>query len=830
MYISFKKIHYLIFALSVIFSGIIIYVVLLKIFPFKLTEAVNKALVRNNFLYFYYDIDKDKYSENIKIENYPLQQRSDIKIYENRQGKFIINNQYNFKESIAYDFINYYYIDNDGTEELFVFSHDNVHLYLSIIDYRKKEFLIYRQPVLDAPLNNLHTNWDIAFLNSVFSDINGDGTDEFIFTIHSGYSHSPRGIFAYDIKKKSIIRRFLFNAGAPRIFALDLDKDGNKELIVSASATGNFPDSAAFSDSKSWLMVFNNKLRLSFPAKSFGSIYGGVQAYPITVNDENFILAFFVERNKNNYLMIIDKTGKIIHKRQLPGKCEVISIDYNEFKKVSILVFSNKSNSLYVYNDKLNIKRIIKNADTKYLNILQRGNVVGDKKPEFLCCNNDGFFIKDKDFKTVAFYPLKNEFVKKVSLKNNGSDNVPQLAFMTNKYFYTFNISQNKIYNYLPFLFIVLVIIFYGILIFFHFVQNKIWIYLSYFIYSIKNSDNAILLLNQEGKIISFNPKVKNTLRLNSTLKHKVFYKEVLNKREDICIAIEESCRTKKQIKREISFEDAQSTFIGIVTITPFFSLFKFANALLVEIKDSTHQILADRRINSQRTIQKMVHDIKTPLGGVQIKLQTIYLRLSEQYPQAADDLQEDMEEANKEIKRILNISKDFLKFSDLDAPQIRPVNLRRFIDRISLYYISFQNDSIVIEVKINNNLPDTIYIDERQIELLMHILIENAIDAVKGKGLIQIVINSQFAKINSENISVKIIDNGPGIGKEDRQKIFEPHFSTKREGTGMGLVFAKHIVQQHGGTIDVYHNNGTIFEVILPVKGINVRSNSTDE
>jgi signal transduction histidine kinase len=225
-----------------------------------------------------------------------------------------------------------------------------------------------------------------------------------------------------------------------------------------------------------------------------------------------------------------------------------------------------------------------------------------------------------------------------------------------------------------------------------------------------------------------------------------------------------------------------------------------------------------------------MVHDIKTPLGGVQIKLQTIYLRLSEQYPQAADDLQEDMEEANKEIKRILNISKDFLKFSDLDAPQIRPVNLRRFIDRISLYYISFQNDSIVIEVKINNNLPNTIYIDERQIELLMHILIENAIDAVKGKGLIQIVINSQFAKINSENISVKIIDNGPGIGKEDRQKIFEPHFSTKREGTGMGLVFAKHIVQQHGGTIDVYHNNGTIFEVILPVKGINVRSNSTDE
>ena len=326
-------------------------------------------------------------------------------------------------------------------------------------------------------------------------------------------------------------------------------------------------------------------------------------------------------------------------------------------------------------------------------------------------------------------------------------------------------------------------------------------------------------MINNDGIILSVNPKVENTLQLNSTIKTKTHYKVALKKRKEICNLIEECFNTKKQIKRDISFEDHQSTFIGVITIRPFFSLLRFVNALLVEIKDSTQQILADRRINSQRTIQKMVHDIKTPLGGVQLKLQTIYLRLSEQYPQAADELQEDLEEANREIKRILNISKDFLKFSDLDTSQIRPVDLERFLNRISLYYISFQNSSITIETKIDNNLPNIVYFDERQIELLMHILIENAIDAIKGEGRVEINIDSQLSASRKTNIVIRVKDSGSGIAKEDLSKIFEPHFSTKREGTGMGLVFAKHIVQQHGGSINIFHNNGTVFEVILPVR-----------
>jgi len=137
-------------------------------------------------------------------------------------------------------------------------------------------------------------------------------------------------------------------------------------------------------------------------------------------------------------------------------------------------------------------------------------------------------------------------------------------------------------------------------------------------------------------------------------------------------------------------------------------------------------------------------------------------------------------------------------------------------------HFKAFRNEYFSFITGYTDDLPQTVRWDVRQIGLLLHILIENAIDAMNGKGKIAITVSSSSKRLDTSQplIEIKIADSGTGISEKDKDKIFEPHFSTKTEGSGMGLTFAKQIVHQHGGTIDFYSDaiSGTVFVITLPV------------
>jgi len=115
----------------------------------------------------------------------------------------------------------------------------------------------------------------------------------------------------------------------------------------------------------------------------------------------------------------------------------------------------------------------------------------------------------------------------------------------------------------------------------------------------------------------------------------------------------------------------------------------------------------------------------------------------------------------------------------------------------------------------ITINLPENDFIincDARKIEGVLSNLINNAVQALNGQGEINIMANS-----DSKFLTVTIQDSGSGISDENMHKIFEPMFTTKTTGTGLGLVICKSIIEQHGGTISV-NNKPTTFTVTLPL------------
>jgi signal transduction histidine kinase len=109
------------------------------------------------------------------------------------------------------------------------------------------------------------------------------------------------------------------------------------------------------------------------------------------------------------------------------------------------------------------------------------------------------------------------------------------------------------------------------------------------------------------------------------------------------------------------------------------------------------------------------------------------------------------------------------------------------------------------------------IYCDAKQMEIVFSNLILNSIQAIEAKGKIMI----QASEVD-DSVMIDVIDNGRGISKEDLPKIFEPLFTTKQNGTGLGLASCKSIIENHGGTIECSSivGKGTVFTVSLPKIG----------
>ena len=111
-------------------------------------------------------------------------------------------------------------------------------------------------------------------------------------------------------------------------------------------------------------------------------------------------------------------------------------------------------------------------------------------------------------------------------------------------------------------------------------------------------------------------------------------------------------------------------------------------------------------------------------------------------------------------------------------------------------------------------NLPEKdfkISCDSRKIEGVLSNILNNAVQALDGQGEIDVEITA-----DSKFVTIQIKDSGPGISDENLSKIFEPMFTTKTTGTGLGLVICKSIVEQHGGEISV-SNKPTTFTITLP-------------
>jgi len=218
-----------------------------------------------------------------------------------------------------------------------------------------------------------------------------------------------------------------------------------------------------------------------------------------------------------------------------------------------------------------------------------------------------------------------------------------------------------------------------------------------------------------------------------------------------------------------------------------------------------TDKSIKDEKLKSIGELSsRLAHDIRNPLSV----LKTCTDILKSKYPEIYEKEILKFEAIDTAINRIEHQITDVLGFVVSKKLNFTLNNLSEILDS-SLTGISIPN-KITIS-KSQNNVP--LYCDFESIRIVFVNIILNAIQAINHSGKIDIKINQDM-----ENVLISFENSGPSIPENSLSKIFDPLFTTKQEGTGLGLVSCKKIVDAHKGKIDV-KNNPTTFTVILPQK-----------
>ena len=265
------------------------------------------------------------------------------------------------------------------------------------------------------------------------------------------------------------------------------------------------------------------------------------------------------------------------------------------------------------------------------------------------------------------------------------------------------------------------------------------------------------------------------------------------------------------------------------------------ASGLAVIINDATEQqqktfeVIESERVEALTLLAASVaHEIGNPLNALHIHLQLMEREVKKLKATAADaplnlddpdaaanhaasirKLENYLEIAKGEINRLDYIISQFLQAIRPTRPELKPVSLNDIVlDTLTLLAPEIENREVTLEQIFADDLPNA-PLDEVQVKQALVNLIKNAIQAMTQGGSLTLTTIAE-----ADGVWVHVADTGGGIPQEKINRIFQPYFTTKEEGSGLGLMIVQRIVREHGGRIELesHTGEGTTFRLWFPL------------
>jgi len=340
----------------------------------------------------------------------------------------------------------------------------------------------------------------------------------------------------------------------------------------------------------------------------------------------------------------------------------------------------------------------------------------------------------------------------------------------------------------------------------------------------LETMDNAVISVDNKGIVKTFNRKSEEIFNkkkeevlkkdcqevLNLNILGESIFKKCLLEKKNISqeIILEEKGLKKKILDLNSSFlTDESGEITGVVAVI----------RDVTEIKDLNEEVARHKRLAALGKLSAgIAHEIRNPLSSIRGLAQFVYNSFSK-----TDERKEDLNTIIQEVDRLNKLVVQVLDFAKLKKPSLTRFSLNDLIRKIAeLFKLEIKDKQVKFSLELSPDISQ-IQADEDQVKQILMNVIINAIQAIPKKG--EIKIKTEKALLKGES-AVKLIikDSGVGITEKDFNQIFDPFFSTKDQGSGLGLSIVYKLIEAHQGEIKVEskEGKGTKFIIFLPQKG----------
>ena len=329
----------------------------------------------------------------------------------------------------------------------------------------------------------------------------------------------------------------------------------------------------------------------------------------------------------------------------------------------------------------------------------------------------------------------------------------------------------------------------------------------------------GILVCDEENNLVMINKYARRMIPMNSIEGAQLwsavkdervveFFRDIIFNRE-------------KVMDREVDVKIQGRNMLLSINVVPLVNDRRITGSLIY-VEDITEKRKVESRLRRAENLASLTtlaagvaHEIKNPLGSISIHLQLLQKTLAKKSKSLEKQTSKYFNILKEEIERLNRIVVDFLFAVRPMTLELREGDINTLVFQIMEFVrYEMENSKILCLLELDNDLPK-ILMDERYMKQALLNLITNAIAAMPNGGVFTIA-----TKHVDNEIRISLCDTGIGISKENLAKIFEPYFTTREAGTGLGLTQVYKIIREHQGEIVVDSEPGTgaEFKIILPV------------
>jgi two-component system nitrogen regulation sensor histidine kinase NtrY len=342
----------------------------------------------------------------------------------------------------------------------------------------------------------------------------------------------------------------------------------------------------------------------------------------------------------------------------------------------------------------------------------------------------------------------------------------------------------------------------------------------------------SIFFINNYGRIVSFNEAAKRLIEeyfsISRFKNKRISFMGPYVKNLFLSLARELKENDKNYLSREVTFfyttdgDFASSGSGETKTFRIYITFVKNAllsgkSGVLVVVEDLSEVYKINKIKTWQEAAKQMAHEVKNPLTPIQLATQRLQRKLRKR-EESDPALMECAETILQQVKIIKGLVSHFSEFAKMPDTIVEQIDMNKMIKEVgSLYEISYSE--ITFNYDLQNFLP-LFKADKKKMKRVVVNLLDNSVRALSKefRNNSTITVRTRF-KTGRNQIELQVIDNGPGISRHVREKLFLPYVSSENKNMGLGLAIVHDIISQSGGSVKLLPSfQGATFQVLIPV------------